>query len=48
LADRVPLDLSVLMKRYQDELRLYLGRPDREDLTLRLWIEMIREGRPVE
>jgi hypothetical protein len=48
LADRVPLDLSVLMKRYQDELRLYLGRPDREDLTMRLWIEMIREGRPFE
>ena len=48
LAERVPLDLEVLMKRYQDELRPYLGRPDREDLTMRLWIEMIREGRPAE
>jgi len=48
LADRVPLDLDVLGKRYEDELRLYLGRPEREDLTMRLWIEMIREGRPAE
>jgi hypothetical protein len=45
LADRVPLDLDVLRKRYEDELRLYLGRPERKDLTMRLWIEMIREGR---
>lgn len=46
LAEQVPLDLDTLMKRYQDELRPYLGRPDREDLTMRLWIEMIRESRP--
>ena len=46
LADHVPLNLDVLMKRYQDELRPYLSRPDREDLTMRLWIEMLREGRP--
>lgn len=45
LAERVPLDLDVLAKRYQDELRPYLGRPEREDLTMRLWIEMLREGR---
>jgi hypothetical protein len=35
------LDTAVLRSRYQDELRPTLGRPDREDLTLELWIEMI-------
>jgi len=35
-------DLEKLQARYQDELRPYLGRPEREDLTLKLWIEMIR------
>ena len=45
LAGRVPLDLDALVQRYEEELRPNLGRPDREDLTLRLWIEMIREGR---
>lgn len=37
------LDTDVLRSRYQDELRPTLGRPDREDLTLELWIEMIVE-----
>jgi len=31
--------------RYHDELRVYLGNPNREDLTLKLWIEMIQETR---
>jgi hypothetical protein len=31
--------------RYVEELRPYLGRPEREDLTLELWIEMINETR---
>jgi len=29
--------------RYQAELTPTLGRPDREDLTLDLWVEMILE-----
>ena len=37
------LDTDVLRSRYRDELRPTLGRPDREDLTLELWIEMIAE-----
>lgn len=37
------LDAEVLTRRYEDELRYQSGRPDREDLTLRLWIEMIEE-----
>jgi len=41
----VPLDLDLLRKRYSAELRPYLGRPEREDLTLNLWIEMIQESR---
>lgn len=43
LARVVPFDLDVLRQRYHDELRFYLGNPDREDLTLNLWIEMIEE-----
>ena len=37
------LDTDLLRSRYQEELRPTLGRPDREDLTLELWIEMILE-----
>lgn len=37
------LDIDVLRSRYRDELRPTLGRPDREDLTLELWIEMLSE-----
>ncbi len=44
------LDVEVLRERYLQELRPKLGRPDRDDLTLRLWAEMIEEiqsaGRP--
>jgi hypothetical protein len=43
LAHSVPLDLDVLQQRYTTELRWQLGVPDREDLTLQLWIEVIRE-----
>lgn len=46
LARTVPLDLEVLKERYQKELRWQLGNPEREDLTLRLWIEAIEEERP--
>ncbi len=37
------LDVSVLRGRYEQELRPFLGRPDREDLTLTLWIAIIEE-----
>ena len=47
LAKIVPLDLEVLQSRYQIELRWQLGNPEREDLTLRLWIEAIEEERRV-
>src|ERR1043165_7175424 len=43
LARTVPLDLNVLQERYQKELRPDLGSPRREDLTLKLWIEMFEE-----
>lgn len=39
------LDLTLLERRYRDELRPYLGVPEREDLTLQLWIEMLQEDR---
>lgn len=45
LADAVPLDLSILKNRYTDEMRAYLGRPEREDVTLQLWIEIVEERR---
>jgi len=45
LARVVPFDLEVLKERYTDELRVYLGNPEREDLTLKLWLEMIEETR---
>ena len=45
LARTVPLDLEVLKDRYQKELRWQQGNPEREDLTLQLWIEAIEEER---
>lgn len=47
LARTVPFDLNVLKSRYEKELRPYLGNPEREDLTLRLWIESVEEERAV-
>jgi len=43
LVRTVPLDLDVLKQRYQKELRWQLGNPEREDLTLKLWIDAIEE-----
>jgi hypothetical protein len=43
LARSIPLDLEILKERYEKELRWQLGNPEREDLTLKLWIEMIEE-----
>jgi hypothetical protein len=37
------LDAEVLLERYHDEMRFQFGLPEREDLTLKLWLEMIRE-----
>ncbi len=45
LARSVPLDIQVLKGRYEKELRWQLGNPEREDLTLKLWMEMIEEDR---
>jgi Nucleotidyltransferase of unknown function (DUF6036) len=45
LARAVPLDLEVLRDRYQKELRWQLGNPEREDLTMRLWLDAIQEER---
>jgi hypothetical protein len=38
------LDPAVLQERYTSELRWQLGRPEREDTTLDLWLEMIAEA----
>jgi G:T-mismatch repair DNA endonuclease (very short patch repair protein) len=43
LARTIPFDLGVLKECYESELRPYLGNPEREDLTLRLWVEAIGE-----
>ena len=43
LARTVPFDLNVLRERYEKELRPNLGNPEREDLTLRLWVEALEE-----
>ena len=43
LARVVPFDLDTLEQRYRNELRVHLGNPAREDLTLKLWIDMIDE-----
>ena len=45
LASTIPFNLEILKLRYHDELRVYLGNPEREDLTLKLWVEMIEESR---
>jgi len=45
LARTVPLDLSVIQERYERELRPDLGNPEREDLTLKLWTDAIKEER---
>ena len=45
LARIVPLDLETSKERYHNEVRWQLGNPEREDLTLRLWLEAIEEER---
>jgi hypothetical protein len=51
LARSIPFDLDVFQARYTAELRWQLGVPERADLTLKLWLEAIREDKginPVE
>lgn len=43
LGRSIPFDLAILQRRYETELRWQLGRPEREDLTMRLWMEMLTE-----
>ena len=43
LGRTVPLDADVLEQRYTQELRPYLMSIEHHDLTLGLWIEMLRE-----
>jgi hypothetical protein len=43
LSRSIPFDLTTLQQRYEAELRWQLGRPDREDLTMQLWMEMLSE-----
>lgn len=45
LAATVPLEPSVLKDRYLREMRDYVAVPEREDLTLDLWIDIIEESR---
>lgn len=45
LARVTPFDMNILKERYEKELRWQLGNPQREDLTLKLWMEMIEELR---
>ena len=45
LARVVPFDLETLKKRFQDEVRPSLAVPEREELTLQLWIDAIKEER---
>jgi U3 small nucleolar RNA-associated protein 14 len=43
LSRSIPFDLATLQQRYEKELRWPLGRPEREDLTMKLWMEMLSE-----
>ncbi len=42
LFQELKLDSKLLARRYQQELRLNLSNPAREDLTLKLWLEMFQ------
>jgi hypothetical protein len=45
LAQKIPFDITLFKRRYNEELRPYVANPQREDLTLQLWIEAIEEER---
>jgi hypothetical protein len=42
LFKKLSLSSETLRDRYQTEMRINLGRPEREDLTLQLWIEIFQ------
>lgn len=44
LGSALHLDTDLLMKRYQNDVRYQVKNERREDLTLKLWIEMIEES----
>ena len=48
LARVVPFDLETFSRRFEDELRPNLAIPEREALTLQLWIDAIKEERNEE
>ena len=43
LSRSIPFDLAHLQQRYDAELRCQLCRPDREDLTVKLWMKTLSE-----
>lgn len=45
LARVVPFDLEPLRSRFENELKPNLAIPERESLTLQLWIDAIKEER---
>lgn len=45
LARTVPLDLAILRRRYEEEMKPDIPNEKRESLTLNLWIEAIEEER---
>ncbi len=45
LARVVPFDVEILWRRFEDELKPDLSNPERETLTLQLWIDAIKEER---
>ena len=46
LAEKIPFDLDLLEKRYQEELRdSTTGRAEDNDITFHRWMEAIREDR---
>ncbi|HLX45402.1 MAG TPA: DUF6036 family nucleotidyltransferase [Bryobacteraceae bacterium] len=44
LAKAVPLDPATLEHRYRNEQRPYLANVERHDLTMMLWLDMLRES----
>jgi hypothetical protein len=43
LSRAITFNVATLQQRYETELRWQLGRPDREDLTMKLWMEILFE-----
>jgi hypothetical protein len=45
LAAKVPFDLALLKRRYEEELRWQLARTTWHDVTIKEWIEMTEQDR---